>query len=423
MAIRSSDRVLTYEAAAQQLRLSEGTVRGRLARARERLRRRLVARGVTVPAGLLVAGTTGQVQASIPASLADSTVRIALGFVAGKTARALARGVLNSMRLKQLKIAAVLVLLGISGRYWAWNALAGLIDGKGQAFHEQVAGKTIFAVPASESQSQAIAPAAHYRLYGTVFEGPGVPVAGAKLHIHVGDVFDFQSPDQRVFQSGADGVFAVDLPAGPFQVLLAEPPIGYFWVMPHQRSIESLSVGPDQPVIRREFRVRKGTIWTFQLTRGAERISIPTFVSGQSATSPNRATLLESFKAQADEAGQMRVTLPSEAAAVNLSVQESSWVSSEIGRGSYFLRLFWQPNFRPDELQSILPLDGVVRGFRLIDANERSATLHAPARIEPVNDNGRLVPNIPLIGAAEIQPDGGRDPLGEDRVVGAPGSF
>jgi hypothetical protein len=28
-------------------------------------------------------------------------------------------------------------------------------------------------------------------------------------------------------------------------------------------------------------------------------------------------------------------------------------------------------------------------------------------------------PNIPLIGAAEIQPDGDRDPLGEDRVIGA----
>ena len=132
---------LTYEAAAQQLGLSEGTVRGRLARARERLRCRLVARGVTVPAGLLVAGTAGLAQAAIPASLAHSTVRIALGFMAGKTARVLARGVLNSMMLNQLKVAAVLLLLGIAGRYCAWNAFAGLIDDKGQADAGLVVGK------------------------------------------------------------------------------------------------------------------------------------------------------------------------------------------------------------------------------------------------------------------------------------------
>ena len=57
---------LTYAAAAHQLGLSEVAVRGRLARARERLRRRLTRRGVTIPAGLLVAGAAGQAQAAIP---------------------------------------------------------------------------------------------------------------------------------------------------------------------------------------------------------------------------------------------------------------------------------------------------------------------------------------------------------------------
>ena len=57
---------LTYAAAAHQLGLSEVAIRGRLARARERLRRRLTRRGVTVPAGLLAAGATGQAQAAIP---------------------------------------------------------------------------------------------------------------------------------------------------------------------------------------------------------------------------------------------------------------------------------------------------------------------------------------------------------------------
>ena len=51
---------MNYAAAAHQLGLSEMAIRGRLARARERLRRRLTRRGVTVPAGLVVAGAAGQ---------------------------------------------------------------------------------------------------------------------------------------------------------------------------------------------------------------------------------------------------------------------------------------------------------------------------------------------------------------------------
>jgi hypothetical protein len=232
MAIRSSDRVLTYEAAAQQLRLSEGTVRGRLARARERLRRRLVTRGVTIPAGMLVAGTAGLAQAAIPASLAHSTVRIALGFMAGKTARILARGVRNAMMLNQLKAVTALLVIGFGASYCAWNAFAGLIDDNGQAGAGPVIAHTPAQVPASGPVSQTTAPAAPYRLSGTVrADGAGEPVAEAKLQIHAGDIFEFPNPDHRIVESGADGLFAVDLPAGPIQVQLAEPPPSYYWVL------------------------------------------------------------------------------------------------------------------------------------------------------------------------------------------------
>ncbi len=113
---------LTYEAAAHQLGLSDGMLRGRLSRARERLRARLLRRGVTVPAGLLAAGAASQAQAAIPLNLIQCTIRIALGFMAGNTAAVLARGVLNSMLMNQLKVVAVLLLLGIGSSYWAWRA-------------------------------------------------------------------------------------------------------------------------------------------------------------------------------------------------------------------------------------------------------------------------------------------------------------
>ena len=124
---------LTYAAAAHQLGTSEVAVRGRIARARERLRHRLTRRGVTIPAGLLVAGAAGQAQAAIPAALIHRTIRIATGFVAGHTAAALARGVLNSMLLNRVKVAVVLLCLGIGGGYWTWHAFAGAADEKGES--------------------------------------------------------------------------------------------------------------------------------------------------------------------------------------------------------------------------------------------------------------------------------------------------
>ena len=179
--------------------------------------------------------------------------------------------------------------------------------------------------------------------------------------------------------------FAVDLPAGPIQVQLAEPPPATTGFQSRPGSVDSLAVGPLEPVVHREYRVRKGTIWDFQLTRGPERKPFPGFVSG------NSTRLQGMFQAHADEAGQTHMALPSDAHDVVLYVRESSWESSQLETGYLFLRLKWESNFRPDELQRISPLEGKVRGFRLIDANEKSATLHAAAPIEPVNDNGRLV--------------------------------
>jgi RNA polymerase sigma factor (sigma-70 family) len=123
---------LTYAAAARQLGLSEMALRGRLARARAQLHQRLTRRGVTVPSGLLVAGAAGQAQVPIPVALIQSTTRIALGFIAGNTVATLARGVVNSMLMDQLKVATVLLCLGIGGGYWAWHAFASAVDETGR---------------------------------------------------------------------------------------------------------------------------------------------------------------------------------------------------------------------------------------------------------------------------------------------------
>ncbi len=255
---------LTYEAAAQRLGLSEITLRGRLARARERLRRGLFRRGVAVPVGLLVAGATTRVQAAIPAYLTTSTTRISLGYVAGNSATMLARGVLNAMLLNQLKVVTALLVVGIGCSFWAWHGVAGAIADTARAGRNELAGKRPIPAPDIAPKAQLTPHTVTYRLSGTVrVEGTGEPVAGAMLQIHVGDVYDHPSVNQRSVTSGADGRFAVELPAGPAQILHVEPPVGYYWAPSAARPIASFYVGPDEPVIHREYRVRKGTIWDF----------------------------------------------------------------------------------------------------------------------------------------------------------------
>jgi RNA polymerase sigma factor (sigma-70 family) len=123
---------MTYDAAAQRLGLSEATIRGRLARARDQLRRRLTRRGVTIPAVLLAAGTASGARAAGPlhvaAVLVDSTIRIALGFKAGAAATALARGVLRSMFMIHLRAAVIVILAAIGSSLLAWHSLAARDD-------------------------------------------------------------------------------------------------------------------------------------------------------------------------------------------------------------------------------------------------------------------------------------------------------
>jgi RNA polymerase sigma factor (sigma-70 family) len=108
----------TNAEAAERLGCSRGTVATLLARARAQLRRRLTGRGLALPAGLAAAGV-------VPAALAESTVRAAAAFAAGRIraagpvsarAAALAEGVTKTMTPKKLKlITAALLLAGLAG--------------------------------------------------------------------------------------------------------------------------------------------------------------------------------------------------------------------------------------------------------------------------------------------------------------------
>jgi RNA polymerase sigma factor (sigma-70 family) len=123
----------TGEEAAQDLGWPVGTVKGRLARARELLRRRLGRRGVTLASGGVAALLTqATAHAAIPVALMSSTVQVALQFaaghaanIAGGSARAvlLAKGALKTMALTKVFILA-LFIMGVAAIVTAGGVLA-----------------------------------------------------------------------------------------------------------------------------------------------------------------------------------------------------------------------------------------------------------------------------------------------------------
>jgi hypothetical protein len=127
----------TRKEAAQQLGCPEGTVAGRLARARAILARRLTQRGVVLSGGAVaVVPSQHAAPACVPPSVVSTTIKAACLVAAGKAAStsvtsakvaALIEGVLKTMLLTKLKVATarlLLVTVAGAGGLLGYQALA-----------------------------------------------------------------------------------------------------------------------------------------------------------------------------------------------------------------------------------------------------------------------------------------------------------
>jgi len=223
---------LSLAEAAQRLRCPAGTVHSRLVRARERLRRGLVRRGIALSGTALAAALAPKsASASISPILCDATTRAALQFAArhaagvglSASAAALAREVLRTMLLHTLPAPALLLLL-----------LSSLITGAGYLTRTFAVDDGPRSLPAAPQSLAPPKPAAvsqgptlgRMTVVGRALDRGGKPVPHARVavladrHRQVGDR---DGRHRNILMGtaavGADGRFALEFPAMPGQRL------------------------------------------------------------------------------------------------------------------------------------------------------------------------------------------------------------
>lgn len=104
---------------AKQLGVPEGTIAGRLARARTLLSKRLRQQGIALSAGALATLLSSNAEVAVPGMVASSTINAAGVYAAGQAAAgllsapvaALTEGVLKAMLVSKLKIASVVMIV------------------------------------------------------------------------------------------------------------------------------------------------------------------------------------------------------------------------------------------------------------------------------------------------------------------------
>jgi RNA polymerase sigma factor (sigma-70 family) len=184
---------LALDEAARRLRCPAGTLRSRLARARDKLRRALTRRGAVLSTAALAAALEARpASASVPPQLCDLTARAAFRFAARQaapsTAAILAREVLRAMTIHKLKATALsLVLLAALAAgvgLHALGALAGPREGEPPGEPLAQAARTEPRPPDTPTARDEPRPApGRMFVVGRVLDPDGKPVPGATVGV------------------------------------------------------------------------------------------------------------------------------------------------------------------------------------------------------------------------------------------------
>ncbi len=358
---------LTLDEAARRLRCPAGTLRSRLARAREKLRRALNRRGATL--------ASISAPPSVSPHLCDLTARAALRFAARpamtSTATTLAHEVLRAMTIHKLRTALAtlvfLAALGSGGGYLAWSLARG---------DEPRKAPDVVPAPAAEKP----APGRMF-VVGRVLDPDGKPKPGATVMVYAatkqpgrGDSWDKRSPS-AIGQARSDdsGRFRVDAERTTsarhhrFGAVAIAPGYGAGWVEldpDADRPAADIALRPEQVIEGRLFDVNGRPVRDIEVTVQAMGRVVPgIFVNG----TPARVDSLEgpSFLPM------HRVDLPAWPRPA-FSDAEGRFTVRGIGRGLHVVLGIDDPRFA----RAAVPVD--------TDAASRSKSLTAalePARI------------------------------------------
>jgi peroxiredoxin len=236
-------------------------------------------------------------------------------------------------------------------------------------------------IPKPATAQDPAQPSPSYRLIASVkVEGTGEPAAGARLDVNLG-----AGPDLiRSGRSGEDGMISIDLPPGFSNLQWFDPPPG-FWAPANGKRprFEGFILSKQAPTFRKDYVVRRGTIWEFALSVGSEPAQGGTIM----ATRPDG----NCFQAVANESGRARLTLPTEQG------EDDLWLIPP-GDALFSRRLTehasWDAGFLPGAVKTITKQDAK---FRLQDRDGRSAVLDdGGGRVEPIVQNGVLLVRVRL---------------------------
>jgi protocatechuate 3,4-dioxygenase beta subunit/predicted DNA-binding protein (UPF0251 family) len=235
--------------AAGELHLSERTLQRRLSQGRERLKARLIRRGLAPQGGVLGPALLDQARFAVPPDWAEATVRAALATVRQSVnvgvisagASKLTLEVLRIMLLQKLAFAsATLVATGLI----AWGASAALASLGREPSQNLAAGPN---PPLQQKAETAVArpernepdPPGKITIRGRVLAPDGQPVAGSKLYMTTAWGYPHEpSPSPEYGTTGPDGRFRLAVPKAEFEgnfsvVAAAAPNYGAGWVKVH----------------------------------------------------------------------------------------------------------------------------------------------------------------------------------------------
>ena len=245
----------TRDEAAQQLGVNAEVVRGRLERGRDKLRARLMQRGVTLSAGLLTAVAASATASGPSTFLIQTTITAAFTGSTSITVGTLVQGAVSSMTIFKFKLlAAIAVTVGLvtSGIYMATPAAQPIPAAPAKAKKG--------AEPTSDEKSSPAAKEAKegVDVSGQVLDPDGNALAGVKLYIpHLKKnppmaIEDFGA--EQIAATGAEGRFAFSYknPSNVIGYLIAHKEgFGVDWVeVPSLKEPDKvvLKLVKDQPI-------------------------------------------------------------------------------------------------------------------------------------------------------------------------------